>query len=100
DFALKPTLGRVVERLPTKLLGKVVLAGEGVGSVVVVIVTFAVAFGLHQPGWRVEDVLGRKQRARLLGRAHGDTVSAIGGVRFRRGRDVDDGLRDRQLPFR
>src|SRR5262245_6280387 len=58
DLALEATLGRVVECLAAERLGEIVLAREGIGRVVVVIVAFAVAFRLHQPGRSIEDVLG------------------------------------------
>ena len=44
DLALEAALRRVVEALPAERLGEVVLAGEGVGLVVVVAVARAVAF--------------------------------------------------------
>src|ERR1700733_11932668 len=71
DFALKAALGRIVELPAAERLGEIVLAGERLLAVVVVFVAGAIAFGLHQLGRRIEDVLGRQQRARFLGSAHG-----------------------------
>ena len=48
DLALEAALRRVVEGLPAERLGEVVLAGEGVGLVVVVAVAGAVALLLHE----------------------------------------------------
>ena len=97
DLALEAAVGRIVEGLPAELLREVVLAGKGLGRIVIVVVTRAVALGLHQLGRRIEDVLGRQQRARLLGGAHRRAKGHIGGVRFRRGRDIDHRLRDREF---
>src|SRR5262249_22200387 len=80
DLALEAALGRIVEGVAAERLREVVLAGEGVGGVVVVLVASAVALRLHQLGRCVEDVLGRQQRARLLGGAHGRAIGGIGGV--------------------
>src|SRR5262247_1746369 len=43
DFALEAALGRIVERLATELLREIVLAREGIGHIVVVVVAFAIA---------------------------------------------------------
>jgi len=67
DLALEAALGRVVEFLPAERLREIVLARKRIGRVVVICVARAVAFLLHQPGRRIEDMLGRQQRARLLG---------------------------------
>src|SRR5689334_3772396 len=74
DLALEATLGRIVELVTAERLGEVVLAREGLLGVVVVGVAAAVALGLHQLGRRVEDVLGRQQRAALLGDLPGGAV--------------------------
>ena len=66
-------------------------------GVVVVGIAAAVALRLHQLGRRVEDVLGRHQRAGLLGGALGRAKGDVGGVRFGRGGDVDHGLGDGEL---
>ena len=97
DFALEAALGRIVELLPAEFFREIVLAGERLLGVVVVFVARAVAFGLHQLGRRIEDVLGRQQRAGLLGGALGRAERHIGRVRFRRGGDVDHGLGERQF---
>src|SRR5262249_58381730 len=100
DLAFETALGRVVELLAAERLREVVLAGEGVGRIVVVVVPGAVALRFHQPRRRVEDVLGRQQRATSLGRRHGGAVGLVRGVRFWRWRDIDDGMRERQLSLR
>src|SRR5207237_5526149 len=89
DLTLEAALGRIVEGLAPELLGEIILAGEGVGRIMVVAISCPIAFRLHQLRRRVEDVLGRQQRARLLGRTHRRTVSEIGSIRFRRRRDID-----------
>src|ERR1700722_18784193 len=61
DFALKTALGWIVELPAAERLGEIVLAGECFLAVVVVFVARAVAFGLHQLGWRVENVLRRQE---------------------------------------
>ncbi len=66
----------------------------------VVAITVAVALALHQLRRGVQDVLGRQQRAVLLGRAHRRLVGGVDAIRFRRGREIDAGLGKRQLPFR
>src|SRR4029450_10586968 len=65
DLALEAALGRVVELPAPHGLWEVVLAGKRFGGVVIVVVARAVAFRFHQFGRRVEDVLGRQQRAAL-----------------------------------
>src|SRR3979490_1206731 len=62
DLALEAALGRIVKFLPAERLREIVLARKRIGRVVVVVVTRAVAFLLHQPGRRIEDMLGREQR--------------------------------------
>ena len=66
DLALEAAIGRIVEVLAAHLLRKIVLAGKGIGLVVIVLVALAVALFLHQLGRRVEDVLRRQQRAVLF----------------------------------
>src|SRR5580704_17370304 len=61
DFAFKAALGRMVELPAAERLGEIVLAGEGLLAIVVVFVAGAIAFGFHQLGRRVEDVLGRQE---------------------------------------
>src|SRR5262245_14453338 len=77
NLALEAALGRIVEPLAAERLREVVLSGEGVARIVVVVVACAVALRLHQPGGRVEDVLGRQQRAALLGGGHGGAKGLI-----------------------
>src|SRR5580692_6832969 len=60
DFAFKPALGRIVELPAAERFGEIVLAGKRFLAVVVVFVARTVAFGFHQLGRRVEDVLGRQ----------------------------------------
>ena len=43
--------------------------------------------------------LGGSSEPRLLGDAHGRAVGRVGGVRFRRGRDIDHRLREREFAF-
>src|SRR3990170_4839912 len=63
DLAFEAALDRLIELLPRHAVGKVVLAREAVGRVVVVLVALAVADLLHEPGRRVQDVHRRRQRA-------------------------------------
>src|SRR5215475_6626502 len=69
DLALKAALRRIVKLLPSERFGEIVLARKRFRRVVVVLVAGAVAFLLHQLGRRIEDVLRRQERARLLGDA-------------------------------
>src|ERR1700759_2919758 len=69
DFTLESTLRRIVERLAAEFFREIVLAGKCLLLVVVVGITAAVTFGLHQVGRRVENVLRRQQRAAVLGSA-------------------------------
>ena len=66
----------------------------------VVLIALAIAFLLHQLGRRVEDVFWRQQRTVLLGAAHRRAIGLVGGIRFRRGGDIDHRLRDREFAFR
>ena len=66
----------------------------------IVVVARAVTLRLHQLGRRIEDVLGRRQRAALLRGRHGGPIGPIGGVGFGRGGDIDHRLRDRELALR
>ena len=100
DLALEAALDRLVERSPAQRVRPVVLAREGVGRVVVVLVVGPVAFALHQPRRRVEDGLGRRQRTLGFGERLRGGEGCIDGVRLRRGRDIDDGLGDRQFALR
>ena len=65
----------------------------------IVVVIRAIALRTHQLGWRVEDMFRRQQGACFLGRAHGRAIGGVGGVRFGRGRDVEDRLGDCQFTF-
>src|SRR5690242_14281693 len=61
DLALEAALGRVVEGFAAELVGKIVLTREGIRRVVVVVVARAIPLLLHQPGRRIQDMLGRQQ---------------------------------------
>src|SRR3972149_1490350 len=74
---------------PWPRLWEIVLAGEGVGRVVVILVTGAVPLLLHQSGRRVEDVFRRRQRAALLGHALGCAERGVGGVGLGRRRHLN-----------
>src|SRR5579883_2222327 len=82
DLALEAALGRIVEGLAAQALGEIVLAGKRIRRIVVVFIAGAVAFVLHQARGRVEDVLGRQQRARFLGDALRRAKGRVGGVGF------------------
>src|ERR671918_154780 len=69
DLALEAAFDRLVELLARHAVGEVVLAREAVLGIVVVLVALGIAEVLHEPGGRVQDVHGRRQRAVLLGRA-------------------------------
>src|SRR5476649_2856263 len=71
DLALEAPFRRIVELLTRQIFREIILTGEGLVLVVVIGVTAAIAFVLHQRRRRVENVLGRQQRAGLLGGAHG-----------------------------
>src|SRR5262249_13317176 len=81
DLALEAALRRVIESLPSEGVGEIVLAGKRSRRVVVVCVALAVAFALHELRRRVEDVLGRQQRACRLGGAHRRAIGQVGRVR-------------------
>src|SRR5215471_7036903 len=68
DLALEAAFRRVVELTPAERLREVTLPGEGIRRVVIVFVARAVAFITHEARWRIEDVLGRQQRAALFDR--------------------------------
>src|ERR1700720_4578368 len=99
NFALEAAVGRIIKSLSAQRFRKIVLSGERVCRVVVVFVAAAIAFRLHQLGRRVQDMLRRQQRTALLCRAHRRAKRLVGGVGFRRGGEIDDGLRDRELAF-
>src|SRR5438105_4115186 len=63
DLALEAAIDRGIEGLARHAVGEIVLSREAFLAGVVVLVTLAVAEILHQPRRRVEDVLGRHQRA-------------------------------------
>jgi hypothetical protein len=65
QVALEPAFDRGVEP-PRSCVGKVVLPRKPVLGVVVIGIARAVALILHQLGRRVQDVLGRRQRAGLF----------------------------------
>ena len=60
---------RLIEVLTLHAVRKIVLAGEGLGLVMVVGIAAAIAFVFHQLGGRVENMFRRQQRAAFLGRA-------------------------------
>src|ERR1700730_3689703 len=99
-LALETALRRIVELAAAERFGEIILAGKRLRRVVIVFVTGAIAFASHQPGRRIEDVLGRQQRAGLFRGAHGLAESGIGGVRFRRGGDIDQRLRYGEFALR
>jgi hypothetical protein len=99
DARFVPVARGPVEPLALHLLGEVVRAGEAVFAVGVVLVALAVPDVLHQPGGRVEDVRRRRERTGLLRAPDRLAEAAVDRDRFRRGREVDDGLRDRELAF-
>src|SRR5690349_21400537 len=82
DVAFETAFGRIVESLPLHALRKVVLPGEAGLAVVVVRVTGAIALLFHQPGRRIEDMLGRRQAAALSRGLHCRAVGLVGGIRF------------------
>jgi len=82
DLGLKTASERIVELRPGQAVGEIILTRERLWGAVVVFVARAVALLLHEARWRVEDVLGRRQTAVLLGGAHGGTERKVGGVGF------------------
>src|SRR5262245_34024845 len=56
DIALETAFGRVVEFLALERLREVVLSRESFFSIVIVGVATAIAFVLHEPGRRIEDM--------------------------------------------
>src|SRR4029077_18992229 len=52
DLALEPALRRIVELAAAERFREIILPGERVGRIVIVVVTGAIAFLLHQPGRR------------------------------------------------
>src|SRR5689334_6397432 len=80
DLALEAALWGIVEVPATERFGEIILTGERIRRVMIVGVTGAVAFLLHQPRRRVEDVLGRQQRAGLFRRTHGFAERGICSV--------------------
>ncbi len=99
DARFVPVPRGPVEAPAVHALGEVLRAGEALGRVRVVLVALAVADVLHQPGGGVEEVGRGSERTGLLRAAHRLPEAAVHGDRLRRGRQVDDGLRDRQLAF-
>src|ERR1044072_4300584 len=75
DLALETALDRVIEFLAAERFREVVLAGERFRGVVIVCVARSVPLFFHQSRRRVEDVLGRKQRAALLRNPHRAAIS-------------------------
>jgi len=91
--------GGLVEGLSLNAVGQVVRAGEAVGRVRVVLVALAVAEILHEPGGGVEDMGRRHERAGLAGQARRPAVAAVDGDGLGRGGQVDDYLRNSELPL-
>src|SRR5277367_4116873 len=60
DLALETALDRVVERVAADLVRPIVLPAESVGRVVIVLISCAIAFALHEPRRSVEDGLRRR----------------------------------------
>src|SRR2546421_368027 len=58
ELALEPARGRIIELLPAQLLREIVLTGECIRRIVIVPIILAITFRAHQPGRRVENVLG------------------------------------------
>src|SRR5712691_3437871 len=50
NLALEAAIGRIVKSLSAKGVREIVLSGKGLRRVVIVFVTAAIAFRLHQPG--------------------------------------------------
>ena len=63
----------------------------------VIAIAGAIFLLLHQFRRRVEDDLGRHQRARLLGPLRCTFEGRIDGIRLRRGRHIHDSLRNGQF---
>jgi len=61
DLALEAALRRIVECVPAQPLGKIILARERIGRVMVVRVRSTITLFLHHLGRGVENVLGRHQ---------------------------------------
>ena len=97
DLALEAALGRAVEFAARHAVREIVLPGKAFLGRVVVDIAAAVAEIAHQPGRRVQDVHRRHQRAGLARHRARLAERVIGGVRFRRGREIDHELRHRQL---
>jgi len=83
--------------LPLKLIGEVILPGKGVFLIVIVGIAAAIALVLHQARRRIEDVLGRQQRAMLFRHAARGAIGGVTGIGFGRGRDIEHGLCDRKF---
>src|SRR3546814_143778 len=67
DLNFKAARRRGVEALRLHLFRPVIVAGKGVGRVMVVIIVAAIADGLHQLCRRVQNVLWRHQRSGVAG---------------------------------
>src|SRR5437868_3234087 len=61
DLAFETAFDGIIEFWPAQAFRKIILARERFRRVVIVMIAFAVALLLHQPGRRVEDMLGRQQ---------------------------------------
>src|SRR3546814_3654296 len=86
-----------VEGLRLQFLGPVIVAGKTLRSVVIILVPPAVADLFHEFGRRVQNVLGRHQRARVLRRAPRRFLRHVSRVRFGGGREIETGLDDGEL---
>src|SRR5580698_5944421 len=85
DLAFEAAIRRIVEGLPSQRFREIVLPRKSIRRVVIIFVTAAIAFGLHQFGRRVQNVFRRQQRTAFLCRAHRPAKRLVGGVGFRRG---------------
>src|SRR5438034_2461522 len=67
DLAFETSFRRIVIAFALHRLGKIILAGKRVRFVMIVLVAGAIFLLFHQPRRCIEDDLGRRQGAGLLG---------------------------------
>ena len=100
DLALESARHRTIPLLRAHIVGKISLSGSvTIGLVVRVTVLVAIAEFLHQPGRRVAQMDRHRARLVLADERPRLIVGVVTGVGLRRGREIENGLRERKLPF-
>src|SRR5579883_3013113 len=99
DSLLHAAVERIVPALPRKRFRQTLHFIHGVVEIVRVLIPRPISPGLHRAGWRIPQM--HRHGLRAAGPHFADHVSerTVRRVRFRRHREINYRLRQREIPF-